>query len=124
MNCIVKSKRHVTLIEMMIVMFLIALITGVVAYNYRGALDEGKVFKTKAGIERLETILNLQVSENPALLNDIGNNWQGIVAKSPLVQNPAALIRDGWGEEYKVTVDNGVIHVRSEKLEQYQKSSK
>ncbi|MBS4167627.1 general secretion pathway protein GspG [Parachlamydia sp. AcF125] len=124
MNCIVKNKRHVTLIEMMIVMFLIALITGVVAYNYRGALDEGKVFKTKAGIERLETVLNLQVSENPRLLDNIETNWQGIVAKSPLVQNPAALTRDGWGEEYKVNVENGVIKVRSEKLDQYHKTSK
>ena len=49
-----KIKRHfVTLIEMMIVMFLIMLITGVIAYNYRGSLDEGKAFKTRAGIEKV-----------------------------------------------------------------------
>ncbi len=30
---------------MMIVMFLIALITGVIAYNYRGSLEEGKSLK-------------------------------------------------------------------------------
>ena len=29
------KKRYITLIEIMIVMFLIALITGVIAYNYR-----------------------------------------------------------------------------------------
>ena len=55
----------------MIVMFLIALITGVIAYNYRGSLDEGKAFKTKAAIEKLETILNLRVSEDPGLQDSI-----------------------------------------------------
>ncbi len=44
------AKRCVTLIEMMIVMFLISLITGVIAYYYRGSLDEGKAFKTKAAL--------------------------------------------------------------------------
>ena len=58
------KRRYITLIEIMIVMFLIALITGVVAYNYRGSLDEGKAFKTRAAIDKLETILNLKVSEN------------------------------------------------------------
>lgn len=33
-------------------MFLIAMITGVIAYNYTGSLEEGKAFKTKAGIEK------------------------------------------------------------------------
>ncbi len=47
------KRRYITLIEIMIVMFLIALITGVLAYNYRGSLDEGKAFKTKTGLAML-----------------------------------------------------------------------
>ena len=31
-----KKRRFITLVEMMIVMFLIAMITGVIAYNYTG----------------------------------------------------------------------------------------
>ena len=113
----------VTLIEIMIVMFLIALITGVIAYNYRGSLDEGKAFKSKAGIEKLETILNLEASKNPQLASSIQSNWQEVVRRSPLVQDPNSLIRDGWGEEYQVTTDdNGNIRVESRKFEEYRRA--
>lgn len=116
------KRRFVTLIEMMIVMFLIALITGVLAYNYRGTLEEGKAFKTRAGIEKLETILNLSASENPGLLDDIHSHWKEAVKKSPIVQNPNALIKDGWGDEYQVEVENGEIKVTSRKYEEYKRS--
>ena len=116
------KKRYITLIEIMIVMFLIALITGVIAYNYRGSLDEGKAFKTKAAIEKVETILNLKVSEDPNYQSRIASPqvWQEVITNSPLVANPNALLRDGWGNEFSVTVDaNGVIRVSSQKYEQY-----
>lgn len=119
-----KKRRYITLIEIMIVMFLIALITGVLAYNYRGSLEEGKAFKTKAGIEKLETILNLAVSENPPLMDHIETQWKEIVAQSPLVQNTSALIKDGWGVEYRVSVDNNQIVVHSQRYDQYQQSNR
>lgn len=115
------SRRLITLIEIMIVMFLIALITGVLAYNYQGSLEEGKVFKTKVGKERLETILNLAVSQNPNLEEGISTNWEGIVEKSPLVQNAKDLQYDGWGQKYRVEKDNeGKITVTSEGLRVYE----
>jgi type II secretory pathway pseudopilin PulG len=117
------KRRYITLIEIMIVMFLIALITGVIAYNYRGSLDEGKAFKTKAAMEKLETILNLRISESPEMANNISSDWQNIVKSSPLVSNPDALIRDGWGATYDVSVDDrGIVHVRSQNYEEYVKS--
>jgi general secretion pathway protein G len=118
------QRRFVTLIEMMIVMFLIALITGVIAYNYRGSLDEGKAFKTKAGIEKLETILNLEAAKNPQAANQILSDWQSVVKASPFVHDPNSLIRDGWGEEYQVAInpDTGGIYVFSRKYEEYKKS--
>lgn len=114
------KRRFVTLIEMMIVMFLIALITGVVAYNYRGSLDEGKAFKTKAAIERLETILNLEAAQHPSFLQNT-SLWPEIVKRSPLVQSPDALLKDGWGEDFEVTSDpsRGTIEVRSRRYEEY-----
>lgn len=119
-----KAKKHyVTLIEMMIVMFLIALIIGVVGYNYRGTLEEGKAFKTRAAIDKVTTILNLAVAENPNLQNDIESNWQGIVQRSPLVSDANALTHDGWGETYQVTVEEGKITVRSRRLDEYAKTS-
>lgn len=115
----------ITLIEIMIVMFLIALITGVLAYNYQGSLEEGKVFKTKVGMERVETILNLAVSQNPALLEDISSNWKGILESSPLVQNAKDLERDGWGIEYRVEKDpDGRIVLHSEGLRNYEQKKR
>jgi len=114
-------RRFVTLIEIMIVMFLIALITGVVAYNYRGTLEEGKAFKTKTGIEKLQNILSLAMADDPNI--DLsGNNWIKYVESSPLVQNSKALIKDGWGDEYTVDTVNNVIVIRSSKYEAYSRS--
>ena len=114
------KKRSITLIEIMIVMFLIALITSVIAYNYRGSLDEGKVFKTKVGIQKIQTILNLQAAKNPDFTSQIQERWIAIVKASPIANDPSALIKDGWGEEYNVYVDDeGVIQVESKKLEEY-----
>jgi len=114
-------QRFVTLIEMMIVMFLIALITGVVAYNYRGSLDEGKAFKTKTAIGKLETILNLEVAKNPDARDHIASEWKAYVKASPLVQDPNALIKDGWGEDFQVGVnpETGGIEVYSKKYNEY-----
>ena len=118
------QRRFVTLIEMMIVMFLIALITGVIAYNYRGSLDEGKAFKTKAGIEKLETILNLEIAKHPQSASQVTNDWQAFVRASPIVHDPNALIKDGWGEDYQVSInpETGGVHVSSSKYEEYQKT--
>lgn len=122
MQLIRKQKRYVTLIEMMIVMTLIILIMGVIGYNYRGALDEGKAFKTKSGMEKLETILSLAVADKPALIDDISTNWEQIVRGSPLVRNPDDLIYDGWGYKYRIDVENGVISIHSDKYDEYAKS--
>lgn len=115
------TKRFVTLIEMMIVMFLIALITGVIAYNYRGSLEEGKAFKTKAGIEKLETILNLEAAKHPELYGNI-DKWEEYIQASPLVSNAQSLSTDGWGKRYDVGLENGKIVIRSENYENYIKT--
>lgn len=115
------TKRCVTLIEMLIVMFLIAMIIGVVAYNYQGSLDEGKAFKTKASIEKIQTILSLHQAENPD--DSIAEEWREILKKSPLVQNAGQLSKDGWGEEFSVRVDDDRIVVSSKKFDAYQKKN-
>lgn len=118
------QKRCVTLIEMMIVMFLIAVITGVIAYNYRGSLDEGKAFKTRTAIEKLETILNLEVAKNPQIANSIASEWQNYVVSSPLVHDANALLTDGWGEPYQVSVDaeTGAVRVTSRRFDEYRRT--
>jgi len=118
-----KKRKFITLIEIVIVMFLIAMITGVIAYNYTGTLEKGKAFKTEMGIERLTTVLNLYAAEHPSFVENIEGKWKDAVTTSPLVNKPNDLIFDGWGYEYHVNVDStGNIEVSSPKLEEYKKS--
>jgi general secretion pathway protein G len=122
-NCL--KRRLITLVEMMIVMFLIAMITGVIAYNYTGSLEEGKAFKTKAGIDKIQTILDLHLATHPEERDSIDTNWRGIVGNSQLVKNANELIKDGWGIEYTVSKDqNNDIEIKSEKYLQYQAAKK
>jgi len=114
-----KKRRFITLVEIMIVMFLIALIIGVLGYNYTGTLEDGKAFKTSRGIEKLETILSLKVAEDSTAFENIKENWKDYVRQSPLVQNPDALIKDGWGEEYEVDTENSTITITSKKYNEY-----
>ena len=100
------KKRFLTLIEMMIVMFIIAMITGGLAYRYVGSLDESRAFKTKVSIERLSGILNLKAADDPAFLGNL-TGWEEMVAGSPLVSNPKDIINDGWGQRFQVDVVDG-----------------
>lgn len=114
----VKKRRFVTLIEMMIVMFLIALIMGVIAYNYQGSLEKGKAFKTEVAIEKIKTILTLYLAENPDARDNISTEWETIIKKSPLVQDKNSLLKDGWGQPYQVRIaDDGTLEVISERYE-------
>jgi general secretion pathway protein G len=113
------KKRFLTLIEMMIVMFIIAMITGGLAYRYVGSLDESRAFKTKVSMERLTGILNLKLASDSDFLSEL-NTWERVVEESPLVNNSRDLINDGWGNKFQVDRDNeGNIVVSSRKYNDY-----
>lgn len=111
------KKRFITLIEMMIVMFLIAMITGVIAYNYTGSLEEGKAFKTKNGMEKIKTIVDLYLATNP---DSDTSDIPTIVKQSPLVKNGNELLKDGWGQDYTYDKDDeGNFRIVSSKYNEY-----
>ena len=103
----------------MIVMFLIAVITAAVAINITGSLDEGRAFKTKTNIEKLQSILNIMVADDPNRLDNISGSWKEMIKSSPLVADPAALQKDGWGEDYQVSQEDGTIRVTSRRYDEY-----
>ncbi len=116
------KRRCVTLVEMMIVMFLIAMITGVIAYNYSGGLDEGKAFKTREGMSKISNIIEMYLTRNPEDRANLRTQWPEIVKSSSLVKKGNDLIHDGWGGNYIVDVDeNGDIKITSEKYDDYQR---
>ena len=121
-----RLKTAVTLIEMIVVMLLIATITGALAYNYNASLAEGKAFKTREGISRIKTILALALAENNELNpSEVDSSWMGLVKNSPLAGKSDDLLKDGWGKPYEVhcVEDNGeqIITVRSQSLDAFEK---
>lgn len=125
-----KKRRSVTLVEMIIVMILIATITGALAYNYRGALAKGKAFKTEQTIKKIETILTIHLTEYPEDIEKLSNQdfLKKIIRNSPIApnlkpgENP---LLDGWGKEVVVSVDNSdgqdvTVKVTSAALNKYQ----
>lgn len=115
------TRRLITLMEIMIVMALIAMILGVVAYNYQGALESGRIFETEGNINKIKSILTLKIAQHPEAIDNLSDKWKDYVKESPLVQNPDKVIRDGWGQEYRVSVEDTpegpVIVVYSTKLQ-------
>lgn len=114
-----KKKGAITLIELMVVILIIGLISGVLAYNFKGSMDQGKIFKSNHGSEQIQNILMLEVmkGKNP---EEVAKNWQEIILVSPLASKPKELIKDGFGEAYKVSVNEyGEIEVISEKAQGY-----
>lgn len=119
-----KKRRYVTLVEMMIVMFLIAMITGVIAYNYTGGLEEGKAFKTKTGMDKIHTILDLHLVAHQEDRNSLSHQWENVVRQSQLVKNPEELMKDGWGNKYEVSFgENDEITIKSKRYDDYQAKS-
>lgn len=111
------KRRFVTLMEIMIVMILIALVLGALAYNYQGTLEKGKLFKAERAKEKIENILNLKLAQDPGAAAGISENWKQYLIDSSMVVNPQDLSRDPWGYEYTVEVDsNGNVVVSSQGL--------
>jgi general secretion pathway protein G len=127
-NTVKKKKRFsITLIEMVIVMILITMITGAIAYNYRESLNEGRAFKTKEGIERIKTIITLYLAEHPEDQSQYQTrNWKDIVAMHPLMKGSKNFLTDGWGDAYEIRVekdsdDELQAYVSSKNYEKYEK---
>ena len=113
-------KRAFTLLEIMIVIFLIGLIGSVVGFNMKGSMDEGKVFKTKQAMQQVEDILTMQLAEGEVTAEEIREDFLACLEKCNLVKSPETLSKDGWNQRFIVTIDGqSQVHVRSEKYNAY-----
>lgn len=110
-----RKKRPITLIEIMIVILLIGLIGGALAFNMRGSVDEGKAFKTRQNISRIEDILMLELVKGKETLQEIAGHWEETVRASPLVKGDD-IVKDGWNQPFVVAYDNDKITIFSNKL--------
>ena len=115
-----KKKRSITLIEMIVVMVLIATISGAIAYNYKKSLNEGKAFKSKEAMGRIKNALELEILRDANKLNNISTEWKTHLKDCALVPNNGVFCQDGWGVDFKVEPDGqGGVTVSSDKLKAY-----
>jgi general secretion pathway protein G len=116
----VLKKRSITLLEIMIVIFLIGLIGGVVGYNMKGSLDKGRAFKTEQAKKQIRDILLLETASGKSI-SDIVKEPRTYLTDSHLVKNVSDLLKDGWGEEFKIalTRDKTDVLVISDNLLKY-----
>lgn len=93
-----KKKRSITLLEIMIVIFLIGLIGGVVGYNMKGSIDRGRAFKTEESMARISDILELEMISQGLSPPQVVVQAQSILAKSGFFKDPKTALNDGWGQ--------------------------
>lgn len=94
-------KRTLTLLEIMIVIFLITIITGAIGYNMKGALEKGKVFRTERAIEQLKEIVQLRLAEGHKM-TEILSHLEDHLKMSGLAKDPESLVKDGWGVPFEI----------------------
>ncbi len=113
-------KRTLTLLEVMIVIFLITLITGAIGYNMRGALEKGKAFRTERAMDQLKELLLLRYAELGNMGEVLGQIEKSIESTG-LAKDPKTLLKDGWGDDFIITLNRSRndVNIRSKKLEDY-----
>ena len=94
-----------TLIEIMIVILLIGIVGGALAFNMKGSLDHGRDFKTDQNCQRVSDILNMELARGDQTGEAIKNGWVGIVTKSPLADGAKTTL-DGYKNKLKVEFQN------------------
>ncbi len=111
-----------TLLEIMIVIFLITLITGAIGYNMLGTLDRGRVFRTSQAKEQLHDLLLICLADKGDA-EAIAKNPIQYLKEVGLAKDPENLIKDGWKQPFiiKPTRDKTDFEIRSEGLEKYNK---
>ena len=120
-----QKKRPLTLLEIMIVIFLIGLIGSVIGYNVKGSLDEGRSFRSEQGAAQIHDILLLEVAKGNSIDNVISHK-EAYLESSGLVKDVKKMLKDGWGEPYEIVANryNTDILVKSNKLKAYQLKKK
>lgn len=117
------KKRALTLLEVMIVIFLITLITGVIGYNMKGSLDKGKKFRSLQAKEQLHDMLLMCLAEGTIPPEEIAQEPLKAVKKIGLAKNPDKLVVDGWGAPFtvKMTSDHKDFNITSSNSKLYEK---
>lgn len=115
-----KAKKAFTLLEIMIVICIIGMISGVIGFNMVGSLDRSRAYKTETVMRRVKDLLDLEVamSDNP---QEVAFRYKAIVASSGLFKNPEEFCKDGWGNDLVVepNPDTKEVMIKSAAYDSY-----
>lgn len=114
-----KKKQALTLLEIMIVIVLIGLISGVLGFSMKGSLDKGKIFKTERAIQLIEDTLMLEVAKG-ASITEVIDKAETYLEKSGMVKNTESILKDGWGKSFNIVQKGDQIVVTSKRLTELQ----
>lgn len=120
-----KKRRSFTLLEIMIVIFLIGIIGSVIGYNMKGSLEKGKVFRTEQAMQKIEDAVDLLLAEGNFTPQDIQDNLAKAIEKTHLFKEPKKIVLDGWGDPFVVNIDdNGAVKLYSQNYDAWQTKNK
>ncbi len=126
MNHYRQVKRAISLLEILIVIFLIGIISTVVAVNLSGSLNKGKAFKSKQMKQQLEEVFTLALMQDSDITpEDIKANPEKFLRDSPLIKDPKNALLDGWNKPFEISITkDDEIKVSSSNLDSYEKKQK
>lgn len=114
-----------TLLEVMIVIFIIGIISSVIGYNMKGSLEKAKAFKTTEAIKKIKEIFELELAQGTASYDEIENKPEEVLENSGLVNNGKEMFKDGWGKRFEIKIlSSGEIRLKSQAYLAYEKKHK
>ncbi|MCH9612272.1 MAG: hypothetical protein S4CHLAM102_07580 [Chlamydiia bacterium] len=121
----VVKKKYFTLLEIMLVIFIIGLIGSALGISMKGSLDEGRAFKTEQGAKQIYDVLTLELAKG-GKLDAVLKKPEKYLARSGFIKDPKKLLVDGWGNPYQIEADQSGedIRVVSNRFYQFQSNKK
>ena len=111
------QKKALTILEVMVVIFIIGIVMSVVGVNMKGSMDETKAFKSESGSRQVYEILSLEMAKDSSIqrkINDDASQIRTILNESGFVKDVSKILEDGWGKPYIVRCVGDEIKVTSE----------
>ncbi len=118
------EKRPLTLLEIMIVIAIIALVSGVIGFSMKGSLDKGKYAKTELAKEKIHSTLLYELSLHDNYSGEyVASHSLEVLKNADYIKEPKKLLKDGWGDEFSIVWSSrkNDFSIASKKLDKYKK---
>ncbi|WP_139415037.1 type II secretion system protein [Chlamydia abortus] len=101
-----KRKQSITLIEIMVVITLIGIVGGALAFNMRGSIQKGKAFQSEQNCAKVYDILMMEYATGGASLKEIVDRKESVLEGAAWCKEGKKLLKDAWGEDIVVKVND------------------